>query len=244
MSQLAEPILSVDGLVKAFGGVTAVDGCTFDVPTGSIVGLIGPNGSGKTTTFNLISGLEARDAGTVTFEGRRIDGLAPHRITRGGLGRTFQVTRVFPQMTVLENMLVATDQGDELDDALDRAMHLLQLINLVDLRDELGANLSYGQNKLVEIARVHMRRHRVVLLDEPFAGVNRTLAEQLVTYIEQMQADGITYLIVDHEMQLIMRLCDHVLVMDQGRLLTQGPPAAVQENPEVLAAYFGRGAAT
>lgn len=240
MSQQAEPLLAVEGLVKDFGGVRAVDECTFNVTGGAIVGLIGPNGSGKTTTFNLITGLERPDAGSIHFEGKRIDGMAPHRTTRSGLGRTFQVTRVFPQMTVLENMLVAADERHHLDAAVERAMHLLELINLVDLRDEFGGNLSYGQNKLVEIARVHMREHRLVLLDEPFAGVNPTLSEQLLDYVRQMQAQGVTYLIVEHDMPLIMRLCEHVLVMDQGRLLTQGPPAAVRENPDVLAAYFGK----
>lgn len=240
MSQQAEPILAVAGLVKDFGGVRAVNDCSFTVPTGAIVGLIGPNGSGKTTTFNLITGLERADAGTIRFEGEPIGGLPPHRITRQRLGRTFQVTRVFPQMTVLENMLVAADERHDIDTAVERAMHLLELINLVDLRDEFGGNLSYGQNKLIEIARVHMREHRLVLLDEPFAGVNPTLSEQLLDYVREMQAAGVTYLIVEHDMPLIMGLCEHVLVMDQGRLLTEGAPAVVRENPDVLAAYFGK----
>lgn len=240
MSAPREPILEVDGLVKSFGGVRAVDECSFTVERNSITGLIGPNGSGKTTTFNLITALERPDAGRIRFEGKRLDGRPPHRITRAGVGRSFQITRVFPEMTVTENMLVAAPEKD-LSKAVERAMQLLELIGLVELRDEPGSSLSYGQNKLVEIARVHMRPDsRLVLLDEPFAGVNRTLAERLVNYINHMRDEGVTYLIIDHEMKIIMRLCDFVFVMDHGRLLTQGPPKSVQENPEVLAAYFGR----
>lgn len=239
MRQPDEPQLSVQNLVKSFGGVRAVDGCSFDVEQGSITGLIGPNGSGKTTTFNLITGLERLDAGRIFFNGDRLQGKRPYEITRAGLGRSFQTTRVFPDMTVLENMMVAAPE-DDFDASADRAVELLELVGLVDLREEFGANLSYGQNKLVEIARVHMRPHRMVLLDEPFAGVNRTLAEQLVAYILRMHAEGLTYLIIDHEMKLVMRLCERILVLDQGRLLTDGPPEAVQGDPEVLAAYFGQ----
>jgi ABC-type branched-subunit amino acid transport system ATPase component len=241
VSHPSEPILAVEGLVKSFGGVRAVNDCSFTVAPGSITGLIGPNGSGKTTTFNLITGLETPEAGRITFEGRDIAGTAPHAITRLGVGRTFQVTRVFAQMTVLENMMVAAPD-DDLADATDRAMQLLEMVGLIHLRDEFGASLSYGQNKLVEIARVHMRpNHDLVLLDEPFAGVNRTLAEQLVGYINRMRdEEGVTYLLIDHEMKLVMRLCGHILVMEEGRLLTEGPPEVVQENDDVLAAYFGR----
>lgn len=238
MPRSADPMLSVRNLAKAFGGVQAVDGCSFDVAEGSITGLIGPNGSGKTTTFNLITGLERPDTGEVIFGGNPLVGKQPHTVTRAGLGRTFQTTRVFPDMTVLENMMVAAPE-DNFDDSADRAMELLEMIGLVDMREEFGANLSYGQNKLVEIARVHMRPHRMVLLDEPFAGVNRTLAEELVSYIQRMHAHGVTYLIIDHEMKLVMRLCERILVLDQGRLLTEGPPEQVQDDPAVLAAYFG-----
>lgn len=234
----AEPLLSVQDAVKSFGGVRAVDGCSFDVAAGSITGLIGPNGSGKTTVFNLVTGLERPEAGTITFDGQSLIGKRPHQITRAGLGRTFQTTRVFPDMTVLENMMVAAPE-DDFDASADRAMELLDLVGLQRLREEFGANLSYGQNKLVEIARVHMRPHRMVMLDEPFAGVNRTLAAQLVEYLQRMHAEGVTYLIIDHEMKLIMRLCERILVLDQGRLLTDGSPQEVQDDPAVLAAYFG-----
>ncbi len=234
-----EPILAVQGIAKRFGGVQAVDGCSFDVAQGSITGLIGPNGSGKTTTFNLITGLESLDAGEIHFEGEPLKGKSPHKVTRAGLGRTFQTTRVFPDMTVIENMMVAAPD-DEFDESADRAIELLELVGLIDMREEFGGNLSYGQNKLVEITRVHMRPHRMVMLDEPFAGVNRTLAEQLVDYIQKMHDRGITYLIIDHEMKLIMRLCERVLVLDQGKLLMDGSPDAVQKDPAVLSAYFGK----
>jgi len=239
MSPPADALLSVQGAVKSFGGVRAVDGCTFDVAKGSITGLIGPNGSGKTTTFNLITGLERPEEGEIYFEGQPLVGKRPHQITRSGLGRTFQTTRVFPDMTVVENMMVAAPE-DNFDDSADRAIELLELVGLIELREEFGGNLSYGQNKLVEIARVHMRPHRMVMLDEPFAGVNRTLAEQLVDYIEKMHARGVTYLIIDHEMKLVMRLCQRILVLDQGKLLVEGLPEVVQNDPAVLSAYFGQ----
>lgn len=239
MPPMPDAFLSVQGAAKSFGGVTAVDGCTFDVARGSITGLIGPNGSGKTTTFNLITGLERPDAGEIFFDGQPLLGKQPHQITRAGLGRTFQTTRVFPDMTVVENMMVAAPE-DNFDDSADRAIELLELVGLIDVRAEFGGNLSYGQNKLVEIARVHMRHHQMVMLDEPFAGVSRTLAEQLVTYIQEMHARGITYLIIDHEMKLVMRLSERILVLDQGKLLTEGSPEVVQEDPAVLTAYFGR----
>ncbi len=239
MSPPVDALLSVQGAVKSFGGVRAVDGCTFDVAKGSITGLIGPNGSGKTTTFNLITGLERPEEGEIYFEGQPLVGKRPHQITRSGLGRTFQTTRVFPDMTVVENMMVAAPK-DNFDDSADRAIELLELVGLIELREEFGGNLSYGQNKLVEIARVHMRPHRMVMLDEPFAGVNRTLAQQLVDYIEKMHARGVTYLIIDHEMKLVMRLCQRILVLDQGKLLVEGLPEVVQKDPAVLSAYFGQ----
>ena len=238
MSQQGDPILRIEGLLKRFGGVTAVDGCGFEVIRHSMTGLIGPNGSGKTTTFDLITGFEKPDEGKIYFEENRIDGKRPHRIARGGLGRTFQITRVFPQMTVLENLLVGAT-GTELPSAASRSLLLLDLVGLSDLRDEHCSSLSFGQQKLVEMARIHMRPQKLVLLDEPFAGVNPTLAEKLIAYIQELRGEGTTYVIVDHEMKLIMRICDRVLVLDQGKLLTDGSPEEVQSDSRVLASYFG-----
>jgi ABC-type branched-subunit amino acid transport system ATPase component len=238
MSQQGDSILRTEGLLKRFGGVTAVDGCGFEVTRHSMTGLIGPNGSGKTTTFDLITGFEKPDDGKVYFEDSRIDGQRPYRIARGGLGRTFQITRVFPQMTVLENLLVGAT-GTELPAAASRALLLLDLVGLSDLRDEPCSSLSFGQQKLVEMARIHMRPQKLVLLDEPFAGVNPTLAERLVAYIQELRGEGTTYVIIDHEMKLIMRICDRVLVLDQGKLLTEGSPEEVQSDSRVLASYFG-----
>jgi ABC-type branched-subunit amino acid transport system ATPase component len=238
VSEGSEPILRIDGLLKRFGGVTAVDGCGFQVMRDSMTGLIGPNGSGKTTTFDLITGFQRPDRGTIYFENNRIDGDRPYRIARNGLGRTFQITRVFPQMTVLENLLVGAT-GTELRSAAARALHLLDLVGLSDLRDEFCSRLSFGQQKLVEMARIHMRPQKLVLLDEPFAGVNPTLTEKLVAYIEELRGEGTTYLIIDHEMKLIMRICDRILVLDQGKLLTEGSPEEVQTNSQVLSSYFG-----
>jgi branched-chain amino acid transport system ATP-binding protein len=238
VSQQGDPILRIEGLLKRFGGVTAVDGCGFEVIRHSMTGLIGPNGSGKTTTFDLITGFEKPDEGKIYFEENRIDGKRPHRIARGGLGRTFQITRVFPQMTVLENLLVGAT-GTELPSAASRSLLLLDLVGLSDLRDEHCSSLSFGQQKLVEMARIHMRPQKLVLLDEPFAGVNPTLAEKLIAYIQELRGEGTTYVIVDHEMKLIMRICDRVLVLDQGKLLTDGSPEEVQSDSRVLASYFG-----
>ncbi len=185
--------------MKRFGGVMAVDGCALSVQRHSLTGLIGPNGSGKTTTFDLITGFLRPDGGRIFFEDKRIDGQRPHQIARSGVGRTFQITRVFPQMTVLENLLVGAT-GTELRPAAVRALHLLDLVGLGDLRDELCSSLSFGQQKLVEMTRIHMRPQKLVLLDEPFAGVNPTLAETLVDYIEELRKEGTTYVIIDHEM--------------------------------------------
>jgi branched-chain amino acid transport system ATP-binding protein len=238
VSRQAETILRTDGLVKRFGGVTAVDGCSFEVMRHSMTGLIGPNGSGKTTTFDLITGFQRPDSGSIFFEDDQIDGRRPFRIARDGLGRTFQITRVFPQMTVLENLLVGAT-GTELRPAAARALQLMELVGLSELRDEPCSRLSFGQQKLVEMARIHMRPQKLVLLDEPFAGVNPTLAERLIAYIEELRNEGTTYVIVDHEMKLIMRICDRVLVLDQGKLLTEGSPGEVQSDSQVLASYFG-----
>ncbi len=230
--------LEVEGLRKHFGGVTAVDGVSLALETGRIHGLIGPNGSGKTTLFNCITGLERRDAGHVRFNGERIDGLRPWQIAQKGIGRTFQVIRVFPELSALENLLVVT--RGSLAAARERALELLAFVKLERLRDEYAGNLSYGQQKLVEFVRVLMRDPALVLLDEPAAGVNRTLLNDLLDAVRRLRDQGKTILLVEHDMKVIMGLCETVFVLDHGEKIAEGPPGRIQTDERVIEAYFGR----
>jgi ABC-type branched-subunit amino acid transport system ATPase component len=232
------PLLEVDGLRKQFGGVTAVGGVSLALEPARIYGLIGPNGSGKTTLFNCITGLERRDAGRVLFNGERIDGLKPHQIARRGIGRTFQVIRVFPELTALENLMVVT-RGDAAA-AERRARQLLGLVRLEALGQEYAGNLSYGQQKLVEFARVLMRDPTLILLDEPAAGVNRTLLNDLLDAVRGLRDRGTTVLLVEHDMKVVMGLCETVFVLDHGEKIAEGPPGAIQAAERVIDAYFGR----
>ena len=227
-------------LRKAFGGVRAVDGCSFAVPCGKISGLIGPNGSGKTTTFDLLTGLTAPDAGQVLHRGENIAGRKPYEIFRRGITRTFQVTRIFLEMTVLENMLCAT--GLRVPDrvARERAEALIAFVKLGSLRGEYGGRLSYGQQKLLEFARALMTDPDLILLDEPAAGVNRTLLQQLLEHIHHLQERGKTILIVEHDMNVIMNHCERIFVLDHGVKIAEGPPRDIRGDERVIDAYFGR----
>jgi branched-chain amino acid transport system ATP-binding protein len=233
-------VLEARDLRKSFGGVRAVDGCSFAVQRGTISGLIGPNGSGKTTTFNLLTGLAQPDQGRVLYKGQDIAGLKPYQVFRKGITRTFQVTRIFREMTVLENMLSVTGLGVPDRVARDRAEELIAYVNLTHLRSQYGGRLSYGQQKLLEFARALMTRPDVILLDEPAAGVNRTLLQQLLAQIHRLHEAGTTILIVEHDMNVIMNHCEWVFVMDHGVKIAEGTPTAIQRDERVIEAYFGR----
>jgi len=249
-------MLTVEGVSKRFGGLWAVRDCSFTVEEGTITGLIGPNGAGKTTLFHLISGFLRPDRGRIAFRGEDITGHAPFRLFRKGLYRTFQIPRVFPEMTVLENlMLVPEGQcGEHLwnplfrprrvraqEEALrERAQEVLEFVGLVHLAGALAGTLSGGQKKLLELARALMAFPKLVLLDEPGAGVNPTLMNRLADRIREMVHQfGVTVLLIEHDMDLVMSLCDPVIVMSEGRVLTQGAPAAVRADPRVIEAYLG-----
>jgi neutral amino acid transport system ATP-binding protein len=240
-------LLEVRDLSKSFGGIHAVDRCSFAVQAGSITALIGPNGAGKTTVFNLISGLHKPDGGAILFDGARIDGLLPHRITRKGIARTFQISRDLAGLSVLENVVVQSHAGGLLHllqpsmshEERDRAMDLLSFVGIAELAREPAAKLSYGQKKLLELAACLMAGPRLVLLDEPAGGINPALLEVIVDRVRRLRAQGMTFLIVEHNMDVVMNVCDPVIVMAYGKFLAHGPPAAIQNNDAVLEAYLG-----
>ena len=232
------PALELDGVRKSFGGVTAVSGVSLRLESARIYGLIGPNGSGKTTLFNCITGVERRDSGQIVFQGERIDGLKPWQIAVKGVGRTFQVTRVFPELSALENLLVVT-RGDRAA-AERRARQLLEFVKLGSLTGEYAGNLSYGQQKLIEFVRMLMRDPSLILLDEPAAGVNRTLLNDLLDAVRRLRDEGKTVLLVEHDMKVVMGLCEVVFVLDHGEKIAEGSPGLIQSDERVIEAYFGR----
>jgi ABC-type branched-subunit amino acid transport system ATPase component len=235
---MPDAILDIQGVRKSFGGVAAVNGVSLALEPGRIYGLIGPNGSGKTTLFNCITGIERLDAGHVLFQGERIDGLKPYQIARKGIGRTFQIIRVFPELTALENLLVVT-RGDRTG-AERRARELLGFVKLERLANEYAGNLSYGQQKLVEFIRMLMRDPTLILLDEPAAGVNRTLLNDLLEAVRRLRDAGKTVLLVEHDMKVVMGLCETVFVLDYGEKIAEGAPGLIQADERVIEAYFGR----
>ena len=255
MSGNGSALLEIDGVVRTFGAVRAVDGVSLSVERGAIAGLIGPNGAGKTTLFNTIAGLHQPEAGEIRLDGVRIDGRNPHSVFRAGLTRTFQIPRPFPEMSVLENvMLVPERQSGERfwnnwfrplrvrreEEALrDKALETIHFCGLERVRGDLARTLSGGQLKLLELARALMADPKLILLDEPAAGVNPSLLKTLIGKIQELNRMGRTFLIIEHNIDMVMAICDPVMVMAQGRLLFCGSAAAAQRDPAVLDAYLG-----
>ncbi len=245
-------MLAIDAVTRRFGGLTAIDAVSAEVQVGELVGLIGPNGAGKTTLFNLISGFTPPSAGAIAFEGRRIDGLKPFDIAQLGIGRTFQNLRIFPNMSVFDNVSVGAigASGVGLAQTLlgrsaparevsDRAYAALDAVCLVDDAQELAANLSYGKRKYLEIARALAMRPRLLILDEPAAGLNETETQSLARFICALHEQGLSIILVEHDMKLVMSICERVIVLASGRKIADAPPDVVKRDPAVLEAYLG-----
>lgn len=248
------PILQLEGVDKRFGGLAAVQDCSFAVRTGSITGLIGPNGAGKTTLFHLVSGVLPPDGGDIRYEGRSIRGLPPDEVARRGLVRTFQIPRPFARLTVWENLMFAApaQPGEQLwrswrprfwqsreAELAEQAHRILTRMQLAPLADAYAGTLSGGQRKLLELARLLMMKPRLILLDEPLAGVNPALLGLMADQIESLNQQGITFLMIEHNLTLVMQICHRLVVMHQGQLLAEGPPETIRRDPRVVEAYLG-----
>jgi neutral amino acid transport system ATP-binding protein len=253
---VSKAILQVRDVVKRFGGIRAVDGASFDIEPGSITALIGPNGAGKTTLFNVMTGFYRGEHGSMNFSGRSIFGLPPHAIARFGMVRTFQITKALARMPVIDNMMLAAPNhpGEALRNLVlrprtcaeresqvrEQALELLELFNLAQLAEEYAGTLSGGQRKLLELARALMTNPRMLLLDEPMAGINPTLGRRLLEHMARLRADeNVTFLFIEHDMEVVMGHSDRVIVMAEGRVIADGSPDQVRGDQRVIDAYLG-----
>ncbi len=249
-------LLDVDGVVKRFGGIGAVDGAAFEVEAGSIVALIGPNGAGKTTLFDVITGFQRADGGSVRLAGENVSGLPAYALARRGMVRTFQITRALAAMPVIDNMMLAApaQPGERFRNLLlrpgavrrrerevrEQAIELLDVFGLGDLAGDYAGTLSGGQRKLLELARALMAKPRLLLLDEPMAGINPTLGGRLLDHMQRLRHEqGMTFLFVEHDMDVVMSHSDRVIVMAEGRVIATGEPHQVRQDPAVVDAYLG-----
>jgi ABC-type branched-subunit amino acid transport system ATPase component len=244
------PLFETRDLSKHFFRVSALSGVSLSVEPGELVGIIGPNGSGKTTLFNCVTGVLRPSSGQVRFKGEDITGRTADHVYRRGISRTFQLIQVFPEMTVLENLLMAAQERtgtligrllrrDETAET-GRALELLEYLGIAPLRDQLASNLSYGQQKLLDFGMALMPDPEMVLLDEPLAGVNPTMINHLVDRILELNARGYTFVVIEHNMEVVMSLCRRIVVLSQGERIAEGTPAEVADDPRALDAYFGR----
>ncbi len=249
-----DPILVVDSLRKAFGGLVAVDVDHLEVQRGVITALIGPNGAGKTTFFNLLTGFDSPDRGSVAFDGNPIAKPTPHKLAQDGMVRTFQLTKALTKLPVIENMklgakgqkgerfftaLLSALWGKQENEIEGRAEELLERFNLAHMRDEYGGTLSGGQRKLLEMARSLMSEPRLVMLDEPMAGVNPVLTQSLLAHVKRLPGEGITVMFVEHDMDVVRDISDWVVVMAEGKIIAEGPPESIGQNKAVIDAYLG-----
>jgi neutral amino acid transport system ATP-binding protein len=252
----SRPLLEIDEVVKRFGGIRAVDGATLDVREGSITALIGPNGAGKTTLFNVVTGFYRGDRGSVRFDGDRVFGEPPYELARKGMVRTFQITKALAAMPVIDNMMLAAPNqpGERIrnlfvrpgavrsreKEVREQAMELLELFNLTDLADDYAGTLSGGQRKLLELARALMTQPRLLLLDEPMAGINPTLGGRLLDHMQMLRRErGVTFLFIEHDMEVVMNHSDRVVVMADGKVIAEGEPHQVRTDQRVIDAYLG-----
>ncbi|MCZ2809135.1 MAG: ABC transporter ATP-binding protein [Candidatus Bathyarchaeota archaeon] len=232
--------LEAKNITKQFGEILALNDISLSVGKNTILGLIGPNGSGKTTFINLVTCFYATDHGDLFFNGKRINGFKPHEISRIGIGRTFQEARVFKKMTVIENVLAASPNGIGRQ-SKETARDLLKFVELFDLKNEYSGNLSYGQQKLLELARILMRDPQLILLDEPTAGINPVLIEKLLEYFRVLRDQGKTLIIVEHNIPVINDICEKAIVLDHGQKIAEGTPEEIQRNKIVQDVYLGVG---